>query len=188
MTFKRKGLLLDRDGVINVDHSYVGTIDRFEFMPGVFDFLKKAQDLGYYLAILTNQSGVAQALYTESDFHKVTGWMLKEFEKHGIHIHLILACFEHPEGKIEKFRRQSYWRKPNPGMVLEALQNLNLDPARSVFVGDQPRDLEAATAGHIGTCIFFNGTDQTPIPAGGLRVRSYGEIVHKLQELIIPSV
>ncbi len=57
---KRRGLLLDRDGVINVDHGYVGLIEDFTFLPGLFPFLRAAQDKGYLLAILTNQSGVGR--------------------------------------------------------------------------------------------------------------------------------
>ena len=141
--------------MINIDHGYVGKREQFEFMPGVFDFLRRAQDLGYRLAILTNQSGVARGLYTVADYEKLTGWMLGELSKEGVTIHLVLACFEHPEGTVPEFAHESFWRKPKPGMVLEAIQRLNLDPARSVFLGDQARDIEAAKGGGIGTCVQF---------------------------------
>ena len=67
----------------------------------------------------------------------------------GIGIDLVLGCCEHPDGVLPAYARESYWRKPNPGMVLEAVQRLRLDPARSVFLGDQMRDMEAAKAGGI---------------------------------------
>jgi len=152
---KRRGLLLDRDGVINIDRGYVGKREQFEFMPGLFDFLRRAQDLGYRLAILTNQSGVARGMYTVADYEKLTGWMLGELAKEGIAIDLVLACFEHPEGTVPEFTRESFWCKPNPGMVLEAVQRLNLDPTRSVFIGDQERDMVAARGGGIGLCVQF---------------------------------
>lgn len=151
----RKGLLLDRDGVINIDRGYVGKIEQFEFMPGVFPFLNAMQDKGFYLAILTNQSGVARGYYTEKDYTSLTEWMLSELSKKGISIRLILACFDHPEGSILEYRRSSYWRKPNPGMVIETLQRLNLDPDRSVFIGDNIRDLEAAQRGGISHNIWL---------------------------------
>src|ERR1700689_5141022 len=116
---KRRGLLLDRDGVINVERGYIGAREQFEFMPGIFPFLNAAQDLGYRLAVLTNQSGVARGLYTAADYEKLTGWMLKELAGQGIVIDLALACFEHPEGTVPEYARGSFWYKPNPGMVLE---------------------------------------------------------------------
>src|SRR5580704_17018683 len=131
---KRRGLLLDRDGVINVERGYIGTREEFEFMPGLFPFLNAAQDLGFRLAILTNQSGVARGLYTEAAYEKLTGWMLKELAGQGIAIDLVLACFTHPKGDVAEYTRESFWQKPKPGMVLEAVQRLDLDPARSAFL------------------------------------------------------
>jgi D-glycero-D-manno-heptose 1,7-bisphosphate phosphatase len=152
----RRGLLLDRDGVVNVDRGYVGSRDQFEFMPGLFPFLQAAEDRGFRLAILTNQSGIARGLYTKDDFDALTAWMCAELRQRGITIDLVLGCCEHPEGTITSYVRESYWRKPNPGMVLEAVQRLRLDPARSIFLGDQMRDMEAAKAGGIAHCLLLN--------------------------------
>jgi len=180
---KQRGLLLDRDGVINVDRGYVGTREQFEFMPGLFPFLAAAQDAGFRLAILTNQSGVARGLYTVADHEKLTAWMQKELAGQGIAIDLVLACFEHPEGKVVAYARESFWRKPNPGMVLEAIQRLNLDPARSVFLGDQPRDMEAAKAGGIGMCLYLTKDDEA-VPAQVRVVRNYEEALKILLQNI----
>jgi D-glycero-D-manno-heptose 1,7-bisphosphate phosphatase len=86
--------------------------------------------------------------------------MLGELAKQGIAIALTLACFEHPGGTVAPYKRESFWRKPNPGMVLEAVRRLGLDPARSAFLGDQQRDMEAAFAGGIGARMWLGGTDQ----------------------------
>jgi D-glycero-D-manno-heptose 1,7-bisphosphate phosphatase len=171
---RRRGLLLDRDGVINVDRGYVGRREQFEFMPGIFPFLRAAQDKGYRLAILTNQSGVARGLYTEAEYDALTGWMLKELAREGIVIDLILASFEHAEGTIPAYTRPSFWRKPNPGMVLEAVQRLCLDPTRSVFIGDKPSDMQAARAGSIGTCLCLT-QDGKDVPSGITVVRNYDD-------------
>ncbi len=128
---KRRGLLLDRDGVVNVDHHYIGRPEKFEFIPGIFPFLRTVQDIGFRLAIVTNQSGVARELFTPEDFKKVTSYMRGELAKEGIAIDLVLACFEHEDGAAAGYNRQSFWRKPNPGMVLEAVQRMQLDPTRS---------------------------------------------------------
>ncbi|HEU0117028.1 MAG TPA: HAD family hydrolase [Alphaproteobacteria bacterium] len=176
---RRRGLLLDRDGVINVDHGYVGTRAQFEFMPGIFGFLRAAQDRGYRLAILTNQSGVARGNYTARDHENLMAWMLKEMAKEGIAIDLTLACFEHIEGTVPEYRRESFWRKPNPGMVLDAVQKLRLDPARSAFLGDTMRDMEAAQAGGIKTCLWLE-SKITKAPTGVTLVRNFDEALKAL--------
>lgn len=170
----RRGLLLDRDGVINVDHGYVGKREQFEFIPAVLPFLRAAQDIGFRLAVLTNQSGVARGQYTAQDYEQLTEWMLQELVREGIAIDLVLACFEHSKGTVAQYCRESFWRKPNPGMVLEAIQRLRLNAARSVFLGDNIRDMEAAQAGGVKTCLWLtDGADKVP-PYVNV-VRNYNE-------------
>jgi D-glycero-D-manno-heptose 1,7-bisphosphate phosphatase len=77
--------------------------------------------------------------------------MLSELRKHGTSIDLVLHSFEHPEGTVPTLSRESYWRKPNPGMVQEAILKMQLDPVRSAFLGDQPRDLQAAQVAGIAS-------------------------------------
>ncbi|MDX2027529.1 MAG: HAD family hydrolase [Alphaproteobacteria bacterium] len=175
---KRRGLLLDRDGVINVDKDYVGSRDKFEFMPGIFPFLRAAQDKGFRLAILTNQSGVGRGLYTAQDFEKLMGWVLGELRREDIAVELTLACFEHKDGTIPGYSRESFWRKPNPGMVLEAVQRLNLDPARSTFLGDKLTDMQAAQAGGIGTRLFLNSKAEKA--EGAISVHNFDEALEAL--------
>lgn len=155
---RQRGLLLDRDGVINVDFNYVHKPEQFVFMPGLFPALRTAQDRGYRLAVLTNQSGVARGIYSAEAHEHLTGWMLDALRREGIEIALALACFEHRDGVVPALARDSYWRKPNPGMALEALQRLRLDPARSTMIGDRARDLEAAAAAGIGQRLHFNAS------------------------------
>lgn len=165
---QNRALLLDRDGVINHDHGYVGSIDRFDFRDGLFPFLRAVRDRGYRLAVLTNQSGVARGYYTPHDHAAVTAHMLALLKNQGIEIDLNLVCFEHPGGTVAPHRRESFWRKPNPGMVLEAVRRLNLDPARSAFLGDSLRDMQAATVGGIGTCLWL--TNGAPLHLEGVKI------------------
>lgn len=141
---KRKALFLDRDGVINEDTGYVGQIDRFVFRSGLFDFLNLAQDKGYLIVVITNQSGVARGYYTAQEHFAVTRYMIKKMAENGISVAGTYACFEHPEATEAAFNRESFWRKPKPGMVMQAIVDLNIDPARSMMLGDQDRDLLAA--------------------------------------------
>lgn len=171
---KNRALLLDRDGVINVDHGYVGQAWRFDFMPGIFPFLRAARDLGFRLAVFTNQSGVARGHYTAADHDEVTAHMLKELKKEGVDIDLPLVSFDHPDGTVPPYARESFWRKPNPGMALEIVRRLDLNPGRSACLGDNLRDVQAAQGAGIGTLLWL--TDKADAPPQGVRtVRGFDE-------------
>ncbi|MDD5586267.1 MAG: HAD family hydrolase [Alphaproteobacteria bacterium] len=176
-----RGLFLDRDGVVNVDRGYVGAREKFAFMPGLFPFLRAAHDKGYRLVIVTNQSGVARGLYTAADHEDLTAWMLESLRREGIGIDLALACFEHPEGTVDPFRRQCFWRKPNPGMILEAAGRLRLDLARSAMIGDQPRDMQAAQAAGVGKCLLLVGEENPPATPGVTVVRDFVQALAALE-------
>lgn len=160
---KRKGLFLDRDGVINEDTGYVGTSERFVFRQGIFPLLRHAQDRGYRLVIVTNQSGVARGYYTQQDYEKLTDWMIGVFRGEGIEINLVLSSFACPDLPDNPYGAQSFWRKPNPGMFLEAALRLNLDLAASVMIGDSPRDIEAAKVAGVERSILVAKDDPLPV-------------------------
>lgn len=149
LTTKRKALFLDRDGVINIDHGHVFEKEKFEFVDGIFDLCKQAQERGYLLIVVTNQAGIAKGFYSEEQFLELTKWMENEFQKRGIKITKTFYCPFHSEAKIEKYRQDSFDRKPNPGMILRAIKEFNLDPKKSVMIGDRETDIEAADAAKI---------------------------------------
>lgn len=172
---RRKALLLDRDGVINIDHGFVGQVDRFTFQPDIFDLLKAANDRGYRLVVVTNQSGVARELYSVADFNAVNAAMLAGFAKRGITIDLVLSCFYHPQGLSDAFRRSSYWRKPEPGMVLEAATRLGLDLERSALIGDKSGDTLAGLRAGVGHCLLLDPTCQEVLPEGAIRIKKLSD-------------
>ncbi len=176
---KNRALLLDRDGVINDDAGYVGTIDRFTFLPGVFDFLRAARDIGYRLAILTNQAGVAHGRYSKADYEELTAYMLTHFRREGIDIEFVLACFEHIDSADPSLARHSYWRKPKPGMVLDAIRRLNADPARSAFIGDRLIDMQAAADGGIYRRLWLT-QEEVDVPAAVDVIRNYDDALRLL--------
>lgn len=142
----KPALFLDRDGVINVEKNYVHRIEDFEFIDGIFELCKMAQDMGYAIIVITNQAGIGRGYYTEADFHRLTEWMIDQFRQHGIHIDGVYFCPFHPTGGVGEYRRESFDRKPNPGMLLRARDERGIDLAQSVFVGDKASDMEAAGA------------------------------------------
>lgn len=141
-----RALLLDRDGVVNVDHGYVVDRDRFEFMDGIFALTRHAADRGFRIAVVTNQSGIARGYYSETQFLDLSDWMRGKFQAQGVDLAGVFHCPYHRGGTVERYARDSFWRKPNPGMILEAARCLDLDLSRSVFLGDQPTDMAAAEA------------------------------------------
>lgn len=156
---KNKALFLDRDGVINIDHGHVFEKENFHFIEGIFDLCKRAQECGYLIIVVTNQAGIAKGLYSETQFLELTKWMEKEFAKHDIKISKTFYCPYHVEAKIEKYRQDSEDRKPNPGMLLKAIEEFNLDTEKSIMIGDKESDIEAAKRANIGLRLLFDGDD-----------------------------
>lgn len=134
----KKALFLDRDGVINVDKHHVYKISDFDFIQGIFELCHKYQEECYLIIVVTNQAGIAKGYYKEDDFQILTSWMVNEFKKRGIHISKVYHCPHHPD-----FTGECDCRKPNPGMVLEAKDEFDLDLKECVLIGDKDSDLEA---------------------------------------------
>ncbi len=153
----RRALFLDRDGTINVDHGWVGTRDRFEFIPGAPDAVRAATAAGWHVFVVTNQSGVARGLYTEADMHALHAWMADALRAVGGTIDDIRHCPFHPDAVLAEYRQASAWRKPAPGMILDLLRAWRLDPAGCVLVGDQPTDMQAAAAAGVAGHLFPGG-------------------------------
>ena len=143
----KKTIFLDRDGVINKDVQYLYKIDDFEFIDGIFDACIYFQNLGYQIIIITNQSGISRGYYTESDYQKVTQWMLSQFEKNNIDILDIFHCPHGPNSTCD-------CRKPNPGMFIEAKAKHNTDMTKSWMIGDKEVDVIAANSVGIDNTIL----------------------------------
>ena len=148
-------LFLDRDGVINIDYGHVGTIYRWEFMPGIFELCRAASVLGLTILVVTNQAGIGRGLYTESDFHSLMDWMKGKFLDAGVIISGVYFCPYHPTEGIGQYRRHSNDRKPGPGMLLRAAREHGVDLARSVFLGDSETDMLAGRAAGVGQLMLL---------------------------------
>jgi len=133
-----KALFLDRDGVINIDKRHLYLKEDFVFTPGIFDLCKKYLEAGYIILVITNQAGIAKGLFTKEDFLKLTDWMIGQFLNNGVIISKVFYCPHHPD--ITGFCE---CRKPNPGMILQAVKEFNLDISECVLIGDMESDIEA---------------------------------------------
>lgn len=136
----KRALFLDRDGIINVDKKYLHRAEDVVFVDGIFDLCKKASELDYLIFVVTNQSGVARGFYTLDDVEQLHEWIREEFAFRGIELCSFYISPYHPEATIEKYKRDSNCRKPEPGMVLQAAEEYGLDLLHSIMVGDKQSD------------------------------------------------
>jgi len=167
---KKPALFLDRDGVINLEKNYLHKQEDFEFIDGIFDLCQYYMAKGYYIIVVTNQSGIARGYYSEMDFKSLTFWMIDAFDAKGVKIDQVYHCPHHPDisGECE-------CRKPKPGMLLKAAKDLNIDLENSLLVGDSERDIQAAYAAGLKEAYLF-----TP----EVQETSATKNIHSLKELI----
>ncbi len=155
---RRRALFLDRDGVINVDHGYVGAREQFEWMPGTREAIRAATDAGWHVFVVTNQSGIARGHYTLAEMQTLHAWMTDEIRRAGGTLDDLRFCPFHADAVIEAYRHPAHpWRKPAPGMLLDLMRAWQIEPARAVLVGDQDSDMLAAAAAGMPAHKFTGG-------------------------------
>ena len=141
MPGKNKAVFLDRDGVLNQEMGdYVCKLADFHILDN-FDALKTLQDKGYLLLIATNQGGLAKGWYSEDELGKMHSKLKEAYKEHGVEFTDIYYCPHHPD-----FTGACDCRKPKPGLLLRGIEQYDIDPAQSYFIGDRERDVEAGTA------------------------------------------
>ncbi|MCK0527441.1 D-glycero-beta-D-manno-heptose 1,7-bisphosphate 7-phosphatase [Anaerobiospirillum sp. NML120449] len=158
-----KAVFFDRDGVINRDHGYVGTLERFEFIPGVAEALAAIKKACYKTILVTNQSGIARGLYTVDDFDTVTEFMQGQLAMAGAAFDGVYFCPHHPNATVAKFRCDCSCRKPKPEMFLWARKEFDLDMENSVMVGDHASDLQAAQAAGVKRLVLVGEHIETEL-------------------------
>ncbi len=151
-------MIFDRDGVLNIDHGYVGQVERFEWVDGACRAIARLNAAGVATVVATNQSGVARGYFGEDDVEAVHGAMRSDLAAHGARIDAFYVCLFHPDAALPAYAHPDHPdRKPNPGMILRAIEDLNLDADRTVLVGDKPTDMEAARRAGVQGLLFPGG-------------------------------
>lgn len=153
-----RAVFLDRDGVITQDPPHFAhRIDQLEIIPNSAEAIRLLNENGFKVVVVSNQSGVARGYYQEWDIGIFNHAMEEELKKEGAFIDAIYYCPHHPEGKIERYRIDCDCRKPKPGMLKQAENDLNLDLKRSFMVGDKVTDIEAGYSVGCKTILVLTG-------------------------------
>ena len=144
MKLKNKALFLDRDGVINKNFGYVFSAKNFVWLKNVKKAIKYAYIKRYLIIVVTNQSGVARGFYSENDIKNLHKEINRQLKKQKCKIHDFFYCPYHPKYGNKKYKKNSFLRKPNPGMILKAVKKWNIDLNKSLMIGDNKIDMIAS--------------------------------------------
>ena len=149
--YKKKAVILDRDGVINKDLGYVSSIDRFYWVDGAIDSIEYLKKLNYLIIVISNQSGVSRGYYDNSDVDELHEWINTDlFSKKKVFIDDFFYCTDLPGSTSSK-------RKPRPGMIIDAIEKYKINREKSFLVGDRETDLEAAKNANVRGYLFEGG-------------------------------
>lgn len=172
-------VFFDRDGIVNVrpdPNRYVTRLEKFRLVPQFFEALRAVRDAGFAAVIVSNQRGIALGMVAESELERMHAHVKEEAERRGLTILDVLVCpFDddrHP------------WRKPAPGMLLEAARRHDLDLARSWMVGDQESDVLAGRAAGCRTLRLLYVDEPT---TADVVVRSISDMADALRECLQPA-
>ncbi|MGQ9508302.1 MAG: D-glycero-beta-D-manno-heptose 1,7-bisphosphate 7-phosphatase [Thermodesulfobacteriota bacterium] len=152
-----KAVFLDRDGTINEEVGYVNHIDRFVLLPRVGEAIRSLNQNGFKVVVVTNQSGVARGYFPETLVHLVHQKMEELLRKEGAYIDGIYYCPHHPDVGEHPYRQSCRCRKPNTGLIEEAVKALQIDCTQSYLVGDRGKDIEFGHLIGVTTILVLTG-------------------------------
>jgi D-glycero-D-manno-heptose 1,7-bisphosphate phosphatase len=159
-------VLLDRDDTLIEDPGYINHPSQVRLIDGVAESLIELRNMGYKLAVVSNQSGVARGIVTEQVLGEIHDRLKTLLAEKGAHLDAIYYCPYHPEGIIPKYRRESDLRKPSPGMILQAAKEMDLDLSQSWAIGNSDRDIEAGRRAGCKTIMLETlGRNKNPVPS-----------------------
>lgn len=154
----KPAVFFDRDGVLNKDIHYLYRSEDFTWISGAIETIQYFNKLGYYVFVITNQSGVARGYYTEQDVQRLHQWMNQQLALQQAHIDDFFYCPHHSDGIIPVYTKDCFCRKPHTGMIEQAKKKYTIDMEKSLLVGDKKSDMKCAeNAGILG--IQFTGTN-----------------------------
>lgn len=159
---KKRAVFLDRDGTLVEPRHYPSRPDDLVLYDGIADELRRLRAHGFQLVIITNQSGIARGYFSEADLARMHDHLCAELQRRQVAVDAIYFCPHHVEGVISELAIECDCRKPRPGMLLRAAEELDIDLSRSWFAGDILDDVEAGNRAGCRTILVDLGTESAP--------------------------
>ncbi len=153
----RPAIVMDRDGTVCEEVGYVNHVSRVRLLPRSAAAIRAAREAGFATVLVTNQAGVARGYFDESLVHRVHERLRRLLAAEGAAVDAIYHCPHHPEAGEPPYRKDCDCRKPRPGMILRARDDLSLDLSRSYTIGDSMRDVEAGRRAGTATVLVMTG-------------------------------
>lgn len=159
---KNIAVFLDRDGTINEEVGYLDREEKLKILPAAFEAVRLVNQNGFKVVVVSNQSGIARGLFTEDFVRTINNRIAAAMVENGAVIDRFYYCPHHPSEGLDPYRKICNCRKPEPGLLLQAAADLNLDLSGSYMIGDHLRDIETARrAGAKGILVMTgHGPDQ----------------------------
>ena len=139
-----KAFFLDRDGVIIEDANYLSKPEQLRLIPGAAEGIALIREHGYKVIVVSNQSGIARGYFTFDDLAKVEKALIAMLEEKGAKVDAWYYCPHHEKGSVSEYAVKCTCRKPLPGLVLQGMQDLCIDPEKSAMIGDKLSDVQCA--------------------------------------------
>lgn len=159
---RERAVFLDRDGTLVHPRHYPSRPEELCLYEGIDAELRRLQASGFRLIVITNQAGLAHGYFTTADLDRMHAHLTDELARHGVRLDGIYHCPHHPEGSVAELSIACHCRKPQPGMLLRAAADFDLDLQRSWFVGDILDDIEAGKRAGCATILVDIGTESLP--------------------------
>ncbi|WP_407431270.1 D-glycero-alpha-D-manno-heptose-1,7-bisphosphate 7-phosphatase [Arcticibacter sp.] len=156
---RSKAVFMDKDGTLIVDVPFNVNPDLIRLQAHAIEGLKRIKQLDYELIVITNQSGVAHGYFEESELRQVEEKLRELLAEHDLSLDAFYYCPHHPEGSVGRYAIDCGSRKPQPGMILKAAEDRNIDLNESWMIGDILHDIEAGNRAGCRTILIDNGNE-----------------------------
>jgi len=152
-----KAVFVDRDGTIVEDIGYMNSPEQIKFIPGSLEAIKKLNNAGYKVIVITNQAGVARGLVAEDMLQTIDKTLHKLILNSGAHLDGLYYCPHHPEYGVYPYKQVCECRKPHPGLLKRAQKHFDIDLSLSFMIGDKATDVEAGKRAGTKTIFLLTG-------------------------------